>query len=522
MDSRRVIVDENDVTFENATSYDAGFQLEGGDRSRLFCNYVEGTDITNNQFGYVLDGAPENFLVCNSADEVRYGLTFIGNNNATEIQGHDFFTHHFALQGGTSQFRPSGYTGVQEHNGNRWRDEPYAGAGYKHYNSEVEFDINNSVHVYDENDNGTGNLDSDTDPTDVDLFRNESGNTYTCASETTGCPPDAANFGGGINDTDKAIAQGNFSAEIYESEQEWTAKRHLYRRLLRDTTLVVPNTVIDTFYNDESSTTVGKFEELRADIEALFEVNSLTLDSMVLDDSLLRVRYEELMDVVFELDTATDQSLKDSLLLVKQSKETEIDSLTTVQANRESALESTRSSTASSLLIENGNISTTHIYEDNQADFNEVFLDIIADGQDTLTDAQVSTLSSIADQCPYKGGDAVFQARALLGDGAPYDDDALCDTSSRSFILPREEKPLGFLVSPNPSSSFLKVELDKEADSKGRLILVNTYGTVLKEQFFEKGIQVLFVIMDDVPSGTYYLTVETQTNKETQVISNLK
>jgi hypothetical protein len=83
--------------------------------------------------------------------------------------------------------------------------------------------------------------------------------------------------------------------------------------------------------------------------------------------------------------------------------------------------------------IENTNngIDNTEIQNDNEREINRIYLNLVRNGLDSLTDLDKSFISNLAPQCPYVGGSAVYKARSLnyfLTPGSMYDDMKECNT----------------------------------------------------------------------------------------------
>ena len=68
----------------------------------------------------------------------------------------------------------------------------------------------------------------------------------------------------------------------------------------------------------------------------------------------------------------------------------------------------------SQIIAYNNSITPENIVEENQKTVNNIYLNTFAQGTDSLTTIQKNQLISVAEQCPYKGGNAVFSARILL------------------------------------------------------------------------------------------------------------
>jgi hypothetical protein len=61
----------------------------------------------------------------------------------------------------------------------------------------------------------------------------------------------------------------------------------------------------------------------------------------------------------------------------------------------------------------NAGLTGSTVHEANQQAFNDLYLATLAAGRTALTPGEQATLAALADQCPYTGGTAVHQARAL-------------------------------------------------------------------------------------------------------------
>ncbi len=128
-----------------------------------------------------------------------------------------------------------------------------------------------------------------------------------------------------------------------------------------------------------------------------------------------------------------------------------------------------------------------------------------------------------ADQCPYSGGEAVHQARALLGsDTTAYEDVAICNSGPQPLVKLDNNSALIFTVYPNPSNGYVFVKLDEAAESDGEVVLTNNLGRELLHQQFKKGDKTILLLLEGIPSGTFYLTVKAQSRTATKLFIHLK
>ena len=133
-----------------------------------------------------------------------------------------------------------------------------------------------------------------------------------------------------------------------------------------------------------------------------------------------------------------------------------------------------------------------------------------------------NSLLSIAYQCPYAGGEAVYQARALLSEDLVYDDSTLCNSGSQQLIRQNSETGLSFTAYPNPGKDYVIVELEKEANGTGVLTLSDMLGRVMQIQAITEGDQQVFLLLDVVPAGLYHLSVELGDQTATHLYSIVK
>jgi Secretion system C-terminal sorting domain len=175
----------------------------------------------------------------------------------------------------------------------------------------------------------------------------------------------------------------------------------------------------------------------------------------------------------------------------------------------------------SQLLETNSAITTTADYDLMQKQVNAVILENIANDVDGLTPQQLQIITPIANYCPFKGGQAVYQARALLNDQAVYDDAALC---AQPLHLKKPDATVGieFKVYPNPANGYTLVELEKPSEESGEIALTDALGRQVLTQQFDEGDITLLLMLDEVPAGMYYLKIQTATKSSTQLLTNLK
>ncbi len=363
---------DNTINMLNPQQYD-GFEFNGGGINLLDCNAITGTDTQNEQAAITFSQSFYSFIDCNATDDTRQGIHILGQNNPTSMKGNAFGDHFHGLMIGDPNFTnsPGGVTGLQNHNGNRWTGTYSNGTEGAGYYGNSQFEILQSRHKVNTGDG----LDLKTDEPlgQTSLFIDVPGSTFTFLCPGSCPPPTNSPFGnGGISETDIRIADGTLTPSGYVTEQVWTSKRQLYRRLLDDPMLLQQATEITTFYNAEASTTVGQFETTGQGMDALFELDGATFAQMQANLLAIETKAGELLQVERQLANDPTPQEEANLLAQKATAQQDIANTAAAQGAQNTALDASRISSAGQLLSSNASILTTTSYELNQKEYNRV------------------------------------------------------------------------------------------------------------------------------------------------------
>ena len=161
---------------------------------------------------------------------------------------------------------------------------------------------------------------------------------------------------------------------------------------------------------------------------------------------------------------------QDSIILAAQRNSTK-QGLVNINTQRESKLNTianTRLSLANSMLSQNNSLSGTGDYRTNEKTVNSIYLQTVAVGNNTFSASQLTTLQSIAAQCPLSGGEAVLRARDILAlaQGTPlfYNNVNSCGSGARPSRDRTEQFQAGnfIQVRPNPASENITTMVRKE------------------------------------------------------------
>jgi hypothetical protein len=503
-----------------------GISAEGAFASGIACNALYGNAVGNNYklaSAINLMGSPDSWVSCNEIDDTRFGIQAYGLCDGTQLKGNNWGNHWNGLLLG-QYLSGGGYDGdaimgPQSHLGNLWPQMQAQGAnttddryGAVHL-SENDNVVSYSKFTVDEGENSTFlpevgllNLEGGT-PEDWFFDEADPSTSYSCSTEIT-CP-----HGVGaeleLTDLDYQIARSMIETEKFNDAQQWTANRHLYRRLLASPGLVQPNTAIDTFYTDAGQTSAGKHEESVRDVSTLFVLDS----TQTLMLTALQTTITEGLQVIIVLDSLLADRLlsyQDSIAFTAQ-RQTWQDSLAELSALQDSLSQDWAGQwkqDAISLQFETGYLPDTAQYEENHRIVREILLDKLAEGYLALDSLETVQLEAIASQCPLSGGDAVFEARALLNKGV-YDDAALCNGGGQSSSSKKLDKPKGntemLRAVPNPATNSFSLVFPKpvENGATAQILIFDQLGREMLNLSISGPAIIVEVEASAWPSGIY-------------------
>jgi hypothetical protein len=139
----------------------------------------------------------------------------------------------------------------------------------------------------------------------------------------------------------------------------------------------------------------------------------------------------------------------------------------------------------SSTLTTNAGIATSASIETNEKGVNDIYLATIGKDVVGFTTTQSDDLFAIANQCPMRGGNAVFKARSLcwlIDDSYDFDDQLLC-LQHGIIVKSLIQQPLnGVAVVPNPASDEATLVLEHELEEPGTFVVYDALGAEVMQQ----------------------------------------
>jgi hypothetical protein len=503
-----------------------GIYMEGSPFGIITCNAIEGNASLSagsvdykEATGITLLGSSSTLNACNDLDDTRYGIQVFGMCDGSVVRGNELNDHRSGLILG--EYEPGGnpngnaFLGQQVHEGNRWEvlydDVAVSGDGrYGAVHLAENFNIINESRFFVDNiENPRFNPEVDlpfyTGPNqDFVLDEFLPSLSFSCTTANT-CSGEGPGYQGFTTPLDDRIAEDSLVTDGHNDGLSWTARRHLYRRYLREPALA-PGTgsVLDSFFVEAPGESAGAYEDWMVDLRAALQPDSSQSAQMVGLRGDIRLQIE----VVYTQDSLLQSGLStpDSLAALA-ARSTALDSLQTLAQSMESlrtTLTDSLATSLSALSTANLSLSATATYESNQRTVNRILTDLLANGTSALDSTARSQLESIAGQCAFSGGDAVFLARALL-DKRHYDDADLCSLSGRESQLPQSAKEIGSLTfRPNPASGEVILDLPAMETGTWQLDLLDAQGRQVGDYQFGAGQTQAQISLQGFSPGLYY------------------
>ena len=293
---------------------------------------------------------------------------------------------------------------------------------------------------------------------------------------------------------DAAIANGTLSGN---SDMNWKGNYRLYRKMLRHPSIENYAPVYTAFKTAQSTVSSGRLAYIAEERAKLFTLSSADQatdinyrTSIAQQANSLRV-----LDSLLQADAPVNVAQYNALVQQKASNE----------LNYTSFLEdkvATRLLQIQNLLSLNDAISTPQTCAYNHKTVNSIVLNTLANDDIEISAANLATLTTIAGQCPVAGGDAVYEARAIVEQltGQIFDDAALCaagPTQHRNEDGTNEA--VNITLYPNPTTGLLQW-----TGTEGQVVTFQVFdqlGVLVKEQKADNP----QVDLSLLPNGLYFV-----------------
>jgi len=473
--------------------------------NNIYCNLVfgMGDDLYNGSYiprGITLASSTYNGIKCNSMSEVYCGISMEESCYGSEFKGNEFFEHTYGFRA-----NPQGNLYHQVDNGNRWND-CYITEGARNENSFTNWKFECELDCP---------FEPDVWYASYQWFYISNEDPFECLDSFPDCILFSPESMGQLilNESDSLIALGLMQFEAFQEEMSWSNARYLYQKLTGHPGAELTQS-FQSFYDSVSSSSAGLFQELDFQIRALLRTDAAT--ACFIEN--IHLLYQSTADSLRLLDSLfrNADNPADSNLYLNAFLET-LDHLRTYRAMKDELLLSyidTRQNVIETLVAENESLPEGEVFESNEKTVNAIYLQSIAAGIDSLTFDQLSTLATIANQCPVSGGkDAVYKSRAMLSRYFDfyYDDVQLClqDGIVKNKTVDNfENLPVSFAIAPNPAVSTVMISWTQTLDESCSFTLYNSLGMKSQEGYFSLQDGFFEIDLTSIPAGTYFLRLQ--------------
>jgi hypothetical protein len=496
-DIENVLFDGNSATFTPASSdsREGIYATNCADLELRGNSFTGGGDDTPSSIGIDFFNVSRGFLCCNTVTELNQGVYFSGAMNETRIRG-TVFDGPFQDVGMNFTFAITGI--AQEFPGNDWcgtapDDARYIGSSQQARND--YFKISDDACPFYPDDNIDGPL---------NWFKpNQIGSEYDCAHNAD-CD---AVPGINVNDypNDSIILTKGYDDD-HADGLDWQTRKTLLRELWKDSGFGYGITEVDSFRTANTTTVLGKLARITNTISKLYTLSSELNDSLIGISQILSVQTDSILlaDSMFE-DEGNDWEYWEEFRT--NHLDTFMEAMTryisVIEDHHDTALD-----TVSPLITYLNTFIPVTIMDTNDIFVTRFYLNRLLDSETPASSEDIDTLTSIADQCPLDGGDAVIRARAILNtlDTTYFNAGASCTnvTELRSSRKSTKNSKLDLNVYPNPNEGLFNLSITglKESNSNSTITISDLNGKVVYLREFKEKI---IPISINLSNGVYFV-----------------
>lgn len=317
---------------------------------------------------------------------------------------------------------------------------------------------------------------------------------------------------------DEAIARGEVVTPIYALPMDFEARKYLFDKLSKNNALLQSDPEFQTFYSGEIQSNT---DELRQVTEAAETIYNMTSNLSAQIEQNAESIKQNLSQISQNNDLIAASSLndmeKENLEAVNRALGVTNQSLQNYNEVAISSLSNDRILNAENIRITNSGIITNASYDVNEKTVSDIYFNTIAKQVFKLDASQASILLSIAQQCPFAGGTAVYKARALYNIYNPnqeYEDNLICLNEG---VVLRQANPAGTfienhtsyaLLHPNPANNILNIVYSFGKDIKGSLEIFTSLGLKLSTFVLSANESNASINTSELTSGIYYYQIK--------------
>ena len=453
-------------------------------------------------FGIRVGSAVNNAYCCNTVDGSLVGVEFAGICNETSLHNSNFNNHVFGLR------LRNAIIGFQENTGNSWggantiKDARFDGVPTIIPFSLFRTDPNLIPDGYNKISVPQG-----AQPSDWFTF---DGTDPSCSNDCDVENPWLLGSTDGLNSGDIHTATDLITSDPIIKGLNWEARQNLFAKLNQHPNLLAQDNSIATFYNSVSNTSLAEFYTLKQGVTSVYQTGISTSSYWSLKESIDDISSQiDSLWILWETASTSEKLVIESQIdgLIESQGNT-FDDLKTLEGQ----LIADRILAIDALIQDNNAIVSTEIYELNEQNITDLYLNTLAKGIYAFTIDQKTLINDVAEQCPFIGGTSVYTARALQSLYYPqeYDDEVICaETEKRSEDLGKIiEKTITADIYPNPAKDDLNIQFSQSLKNDSYLNIFDLTGKQVLRGNLPAGIGLYKIKTGVMSAGIYFYKVE--------------
>jgi hypothetical protein len=329
----------------------------------------------------------------------------------------------------------------------------------------------------------------------------------------------------------------NGSSSLRNPNLLWTGQKQLYESLVNNPDVLASNRRFSNFVSEHARKSTGKYYAIQSNVREISKRTHEMTNGVGVKAEENRNTAKEVNNLFEKYVQTTDKSEKKQFEKQIKLLNQKIAVNHTYNLAKLAEAESAKNRDLDRLIAENGRLEATIQVEKNTKAVNHIMLEVFKGHEAKLTEEQIRILKPIANQCPIDGGEAVYEARSLLGavENQYYDDARLCpnnntiigtgsnsESQSLKTTVPKA-KSLTFNASPNPAKDVLEIVYSNTIDenTEGSIKIINALGAVVLSQKVVNNSQ-NYLDISTLKSGIYLVRLEVGGNSQIQKITILK
>jgi hypothetical protein len=301
------------------------------------------------------------------------------------------------------------------------------------------------------------------------------------------------------------LREANQHSNVYRLEQSF-----LYEKLLEYPDLLGLDGDVDAFHQETATKNIAKFATIRSGIQQLFAPNDTFVAQHHELSMTLHAQHVQLLAIDSMLNTANLKT--EQMQALENQRQATQETIAMLTRNYEAFIRPIYWSCeqkSCALKTENDNIVPENLQDELERAINRLTLKLIGAKYVNFTAEEQLYIDNVAATCPYVGGRAVYDARALQAHykSAVYSDVELCtpqkEKSKQQRIAPTANK-----LYPNPANSVVTVELsERVTNPQTRLSIKDELGRIVLTKLLEEGIQSTSIDTDSLSAGIYFVSI---------------